>query len=104
MHEQTWAQWFRMNIDKFLLLTAFIGIMTFVLHVSHDSMDKELISWGRELGSGAFASFLTMVTGSVLRQTGTMPPGVLPPGSTVNTKIHTEIPAKDDDDSSKSKK
>lgn len=85
----------RLNADKFLLLAAFIGIMTFVLHVSHDSMDKDLISWGRELGSGAFASFLTMVTGSVLRQTGTMPPGNLPPGTKAQTTIHTEVPAVD---------
>ena len=92
MNEQTWSQWIRGNTDKFLLLAAFVGIVTFVLHVSHDTMDKELIAWGRELGSGFAAAFLTMVTGSVIRSAGMTPPAPLPPGSTATTQIKTVTP------------
>lgn len=53
-------------------------------------MDKDLMSWGRELGSGAFAAFLTMVTGSLIRGAGTT--ANLPPGSTATTQIQTVTP------------
>lgn len=90
MSDQSWGQWFRANADKFLLLSSFIGIMCFVLHVSHDVGDASLTSWGRELGSGAFAAFLTMVTGSLIRGAGTT--ANLPPGSTATTQIQTVTP------------
>lgn len=93
MNEQTWAQWLRANADKFLLLFAFYGSIVFVLHVSHEgAMDKDLLSWGRELGSGFAAAFLTMVTGSLMRQSATAPPQNLPPGSTATTQIKTVTP------------
>lgn len=93
MNEQTWAQWWRSNTDKFLLLFAFYGCIAFVLHVSHEgAMDKDLLSWGRELGSGFAAAFLTMVTGSLMRQSSTAPPQNLPPGSTATTQIKTVTP------------
>lgn len=90
MSDQGWGAWFRANADKFLLLSAFIGIMGFVLHVSHDVNDASLTAWGRELGSGAFAAFLTMVTGSLIRGAGTT--ANLPPGSTATTQIQTVTP------------
>jgi len=92
VNEQTWPQWVRSNADKFLLLMAFFGIMTYVLHMIHHGMDKDNISWARELAGQAFAAFLTMVTGSLLRGSGTAPPQNLPPGSTATTQIKTVTP------------
>lgn len=94
MNEQSWPQWLRANADKFLLLFAFFGIMTYVLHMIHHGMDKDNISWARELAGQAFAAFLTMVTGSLIRGSSSMPPSNLPPGSSAHTEINTVTPPK----------
>lgn len=92
MPDQTGWQWIRANFDKFLLLMAFFGIMTYVLHMIHHGMDKDNVSWARELAGQAFAAFLTMVTGSLLRGSNTAPPANLPPGSSATTVIKQNTP------------
>jgi hypothetical protein len=86
MNEQTWAQWVRSNFDKFLLLVAFFGIVSYVIHLVHHNSDNKIIDWAQNLAGQAFAAFLTMVTGSLMRQSSTAPPSPLPPGSTATTQ------------------
>lgn len=68
-----WHQWLRNNADKLLLLLAAFGFMVYSLHLAHRSMDVELEHTSLEYAGQAFAAFLTLCTGSMLRS-GSKPP------------------------------
>ncbi len=67
MVDLTREQWVRQNSDKFLLLAAFFGLLTYVLHLIHHGADKELVGWAENLAGQAFAAFLTMIVSQKLR-------------------------------------
>jgi hypothetical protein len=46
-----------------LLTVLFVGLLCFVLHMSHHGMDKDLISWGRESAGTVLGGLLYAITG-----------------------------------------
>ncbi|SRR5260221_7928045 len=80
---ETTGQWARRRIDEaweFLVGPLFVFIVTnfniillfgwvvfmlfYVLHISHDGADKELIGWSREVTAGVIGALLGMLTGA----------------------------------------
>ena len=66
--KETWGQWFRRNVDQhhseYMLISIFIFGLLWTLHVSHDGgTDKDLVSFGREITSGAAACLYGFMRG-----------------------------------------
>lgn len=84
MVDLTREQWIRQNTDKFLLLAAYFGTITLVLHLlHHGTADKENIAWAENLAGQAFAAFLTLIVSQKLRDGAGSDPAV----TTQNQKI-----------------
>lgn len=78
---ETWAQWFRANLDKFLLLVL-LGVWTgFIIHVMHDNADSDSVHWFRESANTVQGTLLGLITGSMVRRDP--PPGTV---SQITTK------------------
>ena len=63
MIEDGWT-WFKSNFDKLLLLLLFMGLVVLVLHMSHDKLDEEQVSWAREMTGTVLGGLLGLVTGT----------------------------------------
>jgi hypothetical protein len=57
-HMKLWSDAFRANFSVCLLAVLFAGMLAFTLHMSHDGMDKELVSWGRESSNAILGAIL----------------------------------------------
>ena len=88
MGTQTWGQWFRAVFNVILLTCILTGLLAFTLHMAHDSMDKDLISWGKEEVATVLGALLLILTGRGNPQE--KPP--LDPGTTVSsTKVISTV-------------
>lgn len=72
----TWAAWARTNFNVMLLTVILAGLLMFTLHMSHDSMDREMVAWGREETAAVLGALLLALTG----KTNTRPEEPVLPG------------------------
>ena len=75
----TWKEWFWSNFNVILLLVDFIGLLSFTLHLVHDAMDRDIISWGKEECASVLGALLLALTG---RQAGKAAESSTPPPPT----------------------
>jgi hypothetical protein len=70
---ESWAQWLRHHIDKFLLLVLVLVMLGVVLHVSHDQADKDLLHWAREMTGTVLGALIGLITGELRAQAKAAP-------------------------------
>jgi hypothetical protein len=61
-----WSKHFRDNFDKMLLFSLVIGLIAVVIHMSHDKIDEDHISWAREITGTVLGGLMGLVTGRAL--------------------------------------
>ena len=88
---ETWGQWLRGNIDKFMLL-GLLGVWaTLIVHAIHDKSDMDNVHWLRESANTVQGTLLGLITGATLASRREPPPGTVSQ-TTVKTTIQ-EAPA-----------
>lgn len=70
-----WAVWARTNFNVMLLTVILVGLLLFTLHMSHDSMDREMVAWGREECAAVLGALLLALTGKATRSEDPVHPG-----------------------------
>jgi hypothetical protein len=61
-----WSKFIRDSFDKILLFVLTIALVLLVLHMSHDKLDEEQVSWAREITGTVLGGLLGLITGRAM--------------------------------------
>ncbi len=90
---ETWGQFIRGNVGLFILSTMVLVMLGFMLHVSHDHADTNMLSWSREQGSLVLGALLGMITGRTSKESPLKPAGSTTLEASDGKVILTKMPA-----------
>lgn len=61
-----WSRFVRDSFDKILLFVLTLTLIGLVLHMSHDKLDSDQISWAREITGTVLGGLLGLITGRAM--------------------------------------